>query len=955
MQRNTFQKRQTMVLYTVWSVFFVSCGKKDGTIQNRFGNWDIEGESMKKISKVNMKMLAALMVCLFFSVIMVLRLQNSWGAELEELIFSKLVGEEEELHLQSEVHVVTIPSVQDTSLTTLEESKMLSEQIRELRYLLEKTFISAQGVYLLDSELFTLPANERRLLPVFRKSDNVFWHFNNRNISYYYEEDKCGQVKYLDNYYGKESCFEVFGKGKYDRNYLPYYMMTMNGGSVEYNELGQKYEITDASGKKSTLYAMEDSSVRIHTTSKYNVSYSVLDDVYEEAVRNNHPEQYKDSIIFIQSKNQLSDYVEGGSATRDLADYYIDVLGTIQNEKSIPFLNIRVRIFLVILGVTALGLAVIFLRSWISGIIYLCEMLVMFFANLLFLQHETLYLPLFDFWMTVTIMFAILLCLKPFLHRADEKNLPIDAVIRFANTIVSIEHSVSYSEYLMKNRNEIEEDISAALLLPVIDKESFLLKELASENNGNKRFVETEFWGNNENMGTTSIMQVRSNLFSGQKYLAFVPLPVFDVESELTTYTVIGLKKKLKPQNASYISMMLFSMYIYFKAQHERGEHQRMYFSMLSLIISVIDAKDPVTAGHSQRVASISKDIGIWLDLSKNEQFDLEFTALLHDIGKIGVSDYVLNKQSVYTKNDFEQMKYHTIRGAEMLSEVGISEEIIDGVRHHHERLDGKGYPDGLKGDELHLFAKIIKIADVFDALTSKRQYKDAWETDRALSIIYKGRGTEFDTEIANVFIKHMASPGWIPPVDEKSAQKKKDPNTDKAVLIVQDFYDKYKQYLSIDYPIPSNMALEVDFLRKNGFMQYDWGETFDNAVFLEEKPMILSYEKNSKSLIFGQNSKGNGVNRIYYYFFKGFVNMGVYLMEPSGTRAILEKLEDAYGEPVIIDEQMMVYEMMKMRIVFYHTMDDKHFLFYISDYMCSNYIFKERSQNQEPAEEKNV
>ena len=94
MQRNTFQKRQTMVLYTVWSVFFVSCGKKDGTIQNRFGNWDIEGESMKKISKVNMKMLAALMVCLFFSVIMVLWLQNSWGAELEELIFSKLVGED---------------------------------------------------------------------------------------------------------------------------------------------------------------------------------------------------------------------------------------------------------------------------------------------------------------------------------------------------------------------------------------------------------------------------------------------------------------------------------------------------------------------------------------------------------------------------------------------------------------------------------------------------------------------------------------------------------------------------------------------------------------------------------------------------------------------------------------------------------------------------------------------
>lgn len=898
---------------------------------------------MKKILKVNFKMFAALVICLFLSVFLVLWLQNSWGAQVEEVIFSALAGEEEELHLQSEVYVVTIPSVQNESLTSIDESKMISQQIRELRYLIEKTFVSAQGVYVLDNELFSMPANERRLLPVFRKADNVFWHYNSRNISYYHEEDKCGQIKFLDGNYGGGSCFEVLGMGKYDRNFLPYYMMTMHDSSVEYDEAGQRYHIQDASGKKSTLHAMENGAVRIHSVSKYNVNYSELDDLYENAVRENRPEQYKDAVIFIQSKNHLSDYVEGESTTRDLADYYIDVLGTIQNEESIPFLNIRIRILLILLGVFAIGLAVIFLRIWICVVIYLCEMAAMFFANLLFLQHETMYLPLLDFWITVTAMFAVLLCLKRFLNRMDAKNLPIDAVIRFTNTIVSIEHSVSYSEYLMKNRNEIEEDISAALLLPVMDKESFLLKELASENYGNKRFVENEFWGNNENTGSTSVMQVRSGLFPGQKYLAFVPLPVFDVESELTTYTVIGLKKKLKPQKASYISMMLFSMYIYFKAQHERGEHQRMYFSMLSLMISVIDAKDPVTAGHSQRVANISKDIGIWLNLSKSEQFDLEFTALLHDIGKIGVSDYVLNKQSVYTTNDFEQMKYHTIRGAEMLSEVGISEEIIDGVRHHHERLDGKGYPDGLKGDELHLFAKIIKIADVYDALTSKRQYKDAWEIDKALSIIYKGRGTEFDTEIANVFIKHMASPGWIPPVDEKKAGKKRNPNTDKAVLIVQDFYEKYEEYLSIEYPIPSKMASEIDFLRKNGFMQYDWGETFDNSVFLEEKPMILSYEKNTKSLIFGQNSKGNSVHSIYYYFFKGFVNMGVYLLEPSGTKAVLEKLENAYGEPVIIDEQMMVYETMKMRIVFYHTMDDKHLLFYISDYMCSNYIFKKQ------------
>ena len=137
------------------------------------------------------------------------------------------------------------------------------------------------------------------------------------------------------------------------------------------------------------------------------------------------------------------------------------------------------------------------------------------------------------------------------------RNLPIDAVIRFTNTIVNIEHSVSYSEYLMKNRSEIEDDISASLLLPVMDQESFLLKELAAENYRNRRFVENQFW--NTPAGTsTSVIQTRTNLFQGQNYVAFVPLPVFDAESELVTFTVIGLKKKLKPQRASYISMMLF-------------------------------------------------------------------------------------------------------------------------------------------------------------------------------------------------------------------------------------------------------------------------------------------------------------------------------------------------------------------------------------------------------------
>ncbi|MBR1741540.1 MAG: HD-GYP domain-containing protein, partial [Lachnospiraceae bacterium] len=596
---------------------------------------------------------------------------------------------------------------------------------------------------------------------------------------------------------------------------------------------------------------------------------------------------------------------------------------------------------LVTIGLLLVGLAVLYFPVWASILTTIVLLGGVLLVNMFLFQLDIYYLPVTMFLIVVGFGFAFMFSAQWTIGRIGVRNLPIDAVIRFTDTIVKIEHSVSYAEYLMKNRNEIEEDISASLLLPVMDGDSFLLKELSEENYRNRKFVESEFGNRTKNSGS-SVIQTRSNLFQGEKYIAFVPLPVFDVESEATTYTVIGVKKKLKPQNASYISMMLFSMYIYFKAQHERGEHQRMYFSMLSLMISVIDAKDPVTAGHSQRVANISKDIGIWMQLSKKDQIDLEFTALLHDIGKIGVSDYVLNKPSVYTQNDFEQMKYHTIRGAEMLSEVGISEEIIDGVRHHHERMDGKGYPDGLKGNELHLFAKIIKIADVFDALTSKRQYKEEWEIEKALNIIHKGRGTEFDTEIADVFIEHMSPPGWIPPIDgSRRLRKAEDPNAENAIQIFNDFFEKYGSYLTVEYPISSKKAKKVDFAYKSGFMQYDWGETFNNPAFLEAKPMILAYENETKSLLFGQGSHDSGVHSIYYYFFKGFVNMGVFLLEQSKVKETLAMLADIYGEPQVMDAQTEIFPAEKMRIVFYRTDDERCLLFYISDYMCNNYVFK--------------
>lgn len=900
---------------------------------------------MKKRLKVDGRLILAL--CLFLGLGVILCLgQDKADIKYEEKIYSSYQDKKENLSLKSKVYVVNVPYNTDDEFTVSEQIKKDEQRLEQMEYLISNGMAEAKRIFILGTDELSQAAVERPYISKFRDAGNVFWHFNIKNIGYYHQGDLCGQIKFLDEPYGGESRFEVLGQGKYDKNFVPYYFLTMDGGKVTYDKEKQTYHIQDRSGRDSKLYALEDGSVRTRKTDKYDVTYYELSDLYQKLKKQEEiKENFKDAVILFQNNKPISSYYEQGKSSQALADYYIDVLGTIENRATVRDFTAIGKTIFVCLGILFIGIMILFAPTWLAVFSYFVEMGLAVLANMFLFQYNVCYVPIVTFCFMATLTCVVMLGLKKVMTQISVRNLPIDAVIRFTSNIVNIEHSVSYSEYLMKNRGEIEEDISAVLLLPVMDKDSFLLKQLAEENHRNKNFVDLEFW--KDKASSNSVTQTRSNLFQGVKYIAFVPLPVFDVESEVVTYTVIGLKKKLKPQNASYISMMLFSMYIYFKAQHERGEHQRMYFAMLSLMISVIDAKDPITAGHSQRVASISKDIGIWLKLSKNEQFDLEFTALLHDIGKIGVSDYVLNKQSVYTQKDFEQMKYHTIRGAEMLAEVGISSEIIDGVRHHHERIDGKGYPDGLKGDELNLFAKIIKIADVYDALTSKRQYKDAWGVEKALNIICRGRGTEFDAEIADVFIEHMSPPGWIPPVEEGRNGEKKDPFAKKAAKITRDFYEKYENYISVEYPIPSKRAKNIDFGYRSGFMGYDWGETFNNAVFLEEKPMILSYEKESKSLIFGQSSKDIRVQSIYYYFFKGFVNMGVYLLTNSKVKEVLAKLEELYGEPQVLDDQMMIYVARKMRIVFYRTGGDKCLLFYISDYMCSNYIFEEKKEDE--------
>ncbi len=184
---------------------------------------------------------------------------------------------------------------------------------------------------------------------------------------------------------------------------------------------------------------------------------------------------------------------------------------------------------------------------------------------------------------------------------------------------------------------------------------------------------------------------------------------------------------------------------------------KELFIGSLKALTSSIDAKDPYTRGHSERVAFISRWVAERFAAEgplKEEQIHKIYLAgLLHDIGKMGVDEVVLRKKGKLTVEEFNCIKTHPSIGASILSGIKQMRDIVPGVLYHHERIDGKGYPSGLAGERIPLIGRIIGLADSFDAMTSKRTYRDALTVEQALEEIRRGLGTQFDEKVARVFL----------------------------------------------------------------------------------------------------------------------------------------------------------------------------------------------------------
>jgi diguanylate cyclase (GGDEF)-like protein/putative nucleotidyltransferase with HDIG domain len=209
------------------------------------------------------------------------------------------------------------------------------------------------------------------------------------------------------------------------------------------------------------------------------------------------------------------------------------------------------------------------------------------------------------------------------------------------------------------------------------------------------------------------------------------------------------------------VAIIFATCHFYFKQAEERASAteriSRVHLATVEALATAIDAKDQITHDHVYRVQVYAAGVARHFGLDALEIEALKAGAILHDVGKIAVPDYILNKPGKLTAAEFDKMKIHTIVGAKILERVGFPYPVVPIVRHHHERWDGRGYPDGLRGEHIPMTARILTVVDCFDAVREDRQYRKALTRDEACQFLRDNAGTQFDPRIVEAFITNLA------------------------------------------------------------------------------------------------------------------------------------------------------------------------------------------------------
>lgn len=188
--------------------------------------------------------------------------------------------------------------------------------------------------------------------------------------------------------------------------------------------------------------------------------------------------------------------------------------------------------------------------------------------------------------------------------------------------------------------------------------------------------------------------------------------------------------------------------------RREHDKTERMTLQIVEALAGAIDEKDTYTNGHSVRVAEYARELAKRAGYSEKRQEEIYMMGMLHDVGKIGVPDAIINKPARLTEDEYREIQNHPVMGARILKKISEFPRLVTGARSHHERYDGTGYPDALKGEDIPEEARIIAVADAYDAMTSRRSYRDVLPQQVVRSEVENGRGTQFDPRFADIMLQ---------------------------------------------------------------------------------------------------------------------------------------------------------------------------------------------------------
>jgi hypothetical protein len=229
--------------------------------------------------------------------------------------------------------------------------------------------------------------------------------------------------------------------------------------------------------------------------------------------------------------------------------------------------------------------------------------------------------------------------------------------------------------------------------------------------------------------------------------------------------------------------LVLVPLFVARWAMGQFAEQQRAYEATMAALCQAVETKDFYTRGHSERVSRGAGMIARQIGMRPDRAEAIMFAGMLHDVGKLGVPTKVLQKNGPLTEEEYAAIQLHPMRGLEIVREIGFLNEALAGIMHHHERMDGRGYPMGFAGDEIPEFARVIAVADAFDSMTSTRSYREARRINEAIEELRKGAGSQFDPVLVEAFIAALHRDGWRLP--ERSAAP-----VDRQTVTAQDHDD---------------------------------------------------------------------------------------------------------------------------------------------------------------------